>query len=163
MSVNVFSSSSSVLLSPLASNTWYGLRTHQLQAGQVYWRCHARQLRADSLLFLTDLLHSWPLLAPAVFKMKKLLIFSAARAHPCRRDPPLWRLFLLLPQLCSTRRLIVVPPPRHQPPLPQLPLQLLVRQLPLQLLVSQLPLQLLVRQLLPVLPSLHSPTNQQRN
>ena len=92
MLVSLFLSSSSVWPSPLASNTWYGLRTHQLQAGQVCWRCHAR-LPASVLPHL-DPLHSWPLVAPAVFVMKQLLTFSAARALLCHHIPPFQRLFL---------------------------------------------------------------------
>lgn len=94
MLVSLFLSSSSVWPSPLASNTWYGLRTHQLQARQVCWRCNARQ--PASVLLHLDPLHSWTLLAPAVFAMKELQIFSAVRALPCRHVPPFQWLF---PQL----------------------------------------------------------------
>ena len=56
MLASVFSSNSSVSPSLLASSTWSGLRTHQLQAGQACSRCHARQLA--SVLLLLDPLHS---------------------------------------------------------------------------------------------------------
>ena len=92
MLVSACSSNSSVSPSLSASKTWYGLRTHQSQARQVCWRCHARHLA--SIFLLLVLLHSSPHVASAVFTMKKII----------------WYLRTCFPIRCQLRRVHGPPP-----------------------------------------------------